>query len=276
MNEKNRNLAVRIGSAAVLLPLVLSLLWLGGDWSAGLMGAAAAICAWEYYTITQGKVSAAAGVGIALCLLAPIWAAGNPPRAGERLFWMVGGYFLFAWGFHLLRGPLAEAPTRVAHLITGMLYGALGLTALSLLRARNDGLSWVYCVLILTWGNDTSAYFVGRWLGRRKLYPEVSPNKTWEGAAGGLVGSLVGMLIARSTFFPALTIPDCLIAGAIGGAVGPIGDLCESMLKRAYHVKDSGKIIPGHGGLLDRLDALLFNAPAVFLYVNFFRGNSWS
>ncbi len=141
------------------------------------------------------------------------------------------------------------------------------------LSIRPDGWSWVLCALIVTWGNDTCAYFVGRLFGHRKLYPEVSPNKTWEGFAGGFVGSLVGMFVARGTFFPALSVPDCLWVGAIGGIVGPIGDLSESMLKRAYQVKDSGKLIPGHGGLLDRLDALLFNTPLIFLYANFLRGN---
>jgi phosphatidate cytidylyltransferase len=135
-----------------------------------------------------------------------------------------------------------------------------------------DGLAWVIAALVITWANDTAAYFAGRFLGRHKLYPEVSPNKTWEGFAGGLVGSVGGMSIARAFFFPVFTAADCLLLGVAGGILGPIGDLCESMLKRAYGVKDSGRIIPGHGGILDRIDALLFNAPLVFVYIKFLRG----
>jgi phosphatidate cytidylyltransferase len=135
-----------------------------------------------------------------------------------------------------------------------------------------DGNAWCVAALTITWSNDTSAYFAGRFLGRHKLYPEVSPNKTWEGFAGGMVGSVIGMFIARGFFFPVFTVTDCLLLGVFGGIFGPMGDLVESMLKRAYGVKDSGRIIPGHGGILDRIDALLFNAPLVFVYVTFFRG----
>jgi len=104
------------------------------------------------------------------------------------------------------------------------------------------------------------------------MAPAISPNKTWEGFAGGLVGSVGGMFIARAVAFPGLTPLDCSVLGLAGGLLGPLGDLSESQLKRAYQVKDSGKIIPGHGGLLDRVDALLFNAPAVYLYVTVVRG----
>jgi phosphatidate cytidylyltransferase len=86
------------------------------------------------------------------------------------------------------------------------------------------------------------------------------------------VGSVGGMFITRAFFYPVLTVTDCLVLGVAGGILGPIGDLCESMLKRAYGVKDSGRIIPGHGGILDRIDALLFNAPLVFVYITFVRG----
>jgi phosphatidate cytidylyltransferase len=151
------------------------------------------------------------------------------------------------------------------------LFGAVGLAALSALRVLSTGLAWVYCVLIVTWANDTCAYFAGRFLGKHKLYPAVSPNKTWEGFAGGMVGSVAGMFIARATFFPDLSPADCLLVGFIGGVFGPLGDFCESMIKRAYGVKDSGNVIPGHGGLLDRVDALLFNAPLIYAYVAYFR-----
>ena len=115
------------------------------------------------------------------------------------------------------------------------------------------------------------AYFFGRFLGKHKLYPEVSPAKTWEGFFGGFVGSIGFLFLQKAFFFSHLTVVDCLVLGILGGILGPAGDLCESMLKRAYGVKDSGTIIPGHGGMLDRIDALIFNGPMVLLYVQFVR-----
>lgn len=272
MNEKNKNLLVRIVSAVVLLPVVLFLLWKGGVYSAVLFGFAAAACASEYYTITLQRLSPASWVGIVMAGVIPFLPLRNPDHVGEAAFWLTAGVFFFGWTYHLIRGPLPEAPVRSAHLLTGYLYGAVGLTALSALRVQDGGMAWVICALVITWGNDTSAYFAGRFLGRHKLYVEVSPNKTWEGFFGGMVGSVGGMFIARAGFFPEFTATDCVVLGVVGGIAGPIGDLCESMLKRAYGVKDSGKIIPGHGGMLDRIDALLFNAPLVFIYVQFVRG----
>ena len=119
--------------------------------------------------------------------------------------------------------------------------------------------------LVITWGNDTAAYFFGRLFGKHRLYPEVSPNKTWEGFAGGFVGAVGFLFIQRQFFFPALTVLDCLVMGGLASVLGPPAICRESMLKRAYAVKDSGRIIPGHGGMLDRIDALIFNAPMVLL-----------
>lgn len=272
MNEKNKNLVLRIVSAVVLLPVVLFLLWKGGVYSAVLFAFAAGACASEYYTITLKGLSPAGWVGLVLAGAVPLLPLHNPEHPGEIAFWVTAGLFFFAWTYHLIRGPLPEAPVRSAHILTGFIYGAVGLTALSALRLREQGLSWVICALVITWANDTAAYFAGRFLGRHKLYVEVSPNKTWEGFFGGMVGSVGGMFIARAGFFPHFTVLDCVVMGVMGGIFGPIGDLCESMLKRAYGVKDSGKIIPGHGGMLDRIDALLFNAPLVFIYVHFVRG----
>ena len=273
MNEKNKNLAIRVTSALVLLPVILTLLFLGGLYSAGLLGVAAAVCAAEYYTIVYKRLWPAAWVGIGVALL-PLLPALAPLRFAEAAFWLVGGFFFFSWVYQLLAGgaALQEAPARAAHLVTGCLFGGVGMMALSATRLMEHGFWWVFAALVITWLNDTMAYFAGRFLGRRKLYPAVSPNKTWEGFLGGLLGSVVGLFILRAVAFPVLTVVDCLVLGVLGGLLGPMGDLCESMLKRAYGVKDSSRLVPGHGGMLDRIDALLFNAPLVFLYVSFVRG----
>ncbi|MFL5322117.1 MAG: phosphatidate cytidylyltransferase [Myxococcaceae bacterium] len=272
MTDKNKNLVLRIVSAIVLLPIVVFLLYKGGYYAAALIGVAAALCTYEYYLIVQKKLSPAGIVGVIAAGVLPILPVAAPQSAMEAAFWTVGGMFIFSWAYHLIRGPLGEAPTLSAHLITGLIYGSLGLTAVSAIRNIHDGLWWVICTLAITWLNDTFAYFFGRFLGKRKLYPAVSPNKTWEGFFGGLLGSLVAMFVIRAVFFKHLSVQDCLALGVIGGTFGPVGDLCESMLKRAYGVKDSGKILPGHGGMLDRIDALIFNAPLVFVYIRFVKG----
>jgi phosphatidate cytidylyltransferase len=272
VNDKNRNLVVRVASVAVLLPAVLALLIAGGWPAAALFAGAAAGCTFEYERITVpvfGVAQVAAVAGAALMALVAHW---RPAAFGSVAFCILAMVFFVAWITHLLVGPFAEAPVRSAHAVTGCLYGGLPMASLAALRPGAEGLQWVIAALVMTWANDTCAYFAGRLFGRHKLYPEVSPNKTWEGFFGGMAGSVAGMFIARWVALSALTAQDCVVLGLVGGVLGPLGDLCESMLKRAYQVKDSGWLIPGHGGLLDRVDALLFNAPALYLYVTVFRG----
>ena len=272
MNDKDRNLVLRIVSALVLLPIVIFLLYKGGWWTAVLLAGAAAICTSEYFQIVWKKLTPIAWVGMAGSALLPLLVVLSPKNAWAYAFFVIGGMFLLTWTYHLLRGPLAEAPVLSAHALTGLVYGGLGLMCVGALRLiPGKGLGWVIAVLVITWLNDTFAYFAGRFLGKHKLYVEVSPNKTWEGFFGGMVGSIAGMFILKAFFYSWLTVPDCLVVGLAGGIFGPIGDLAESMLKRAYKVKDSGKIIPGHGGLLDRIDALIFNGPMVLAWVQVIR-----
>ena len=138
-------------------------------------------------------------------------------------------------------------------------------------RDAPHGREWVLLAIALTFSNDTGAYFAGRALGRHKLYPAVSPAKTVEGGVGGMLAGLLVMLGARATLVPWLTVGDCLLAALPAGVIGPIGDLVESLIKRAFGVKDSGKLIPGHGGMLDRIDALLFVAAWLFVYSAYLR-----
>lgn len=272
MNDKNRNLLVRIVSALVLLPVVLFLLVKGGLGFTLLGGVVGAICASEYYGIVFKKLGPSAWAGVLVAGIMPLLPYLSSFEKGfTHAFWLISAYAMCSWAYHLIRGPLDDAPTRVAHLVNGVVLAGVGLTALIALRLLPDGIAWVIAALVMTWGQDTAAYFFGRFLGKRKLYPAVSPNKTVEGFIGGFVGAMGGLFIARAFFYPQFTVLDCVLLGIVGGLVGPVGDLSESMLKRAYGVKDSGKIIPGHGGLLDRADALLFNAPVLFAYVTFLR-----
>ncbi len=271
MTEKNKNLIIRLAVGLSLLPGVLYLIYRGDWFSGALFAFAAAVCTWEYLNITLKQLSPVAWLAVAASAGMPLLVVGAPFAAHKFIFGTTMLVFFAAWGYYLLKGPLAEGPLRAAHVLMGFTYGHIGVTSVASLRQMDSGAWWVVAALVITWANDTAAYFAGRLFGKHKLYPEVSPNKTWEGFAGGFVGSIGGMFILRTFFWSELSAVDCLVLGAAGAVLGPAGDLCESMLKRAYGVKDSGRIIPGHGGMLDRIDALIFNAPMVLMYAQFVR-----
>ncbi|MBV9923705.1 MAG: phosphatidate cytidylyltransferase [Acidobacteria bacterium] len=128
-------------------------------------------------------------------------------------------------------------------------------------------LSYFFLVLM---GSDTGAYFAGRALGRHKLAPKVSPGKTWEGAVGGMVASLLAAALSHYWFFPEVSLPVLLGLAALMNVLGVVGDLTESALKRGANAKDAAQILPGHGGLFDRLDSLLFNAPLLYYFALFY------
>lgn len=182
------------------------------------------------------------------------------------VFWLSTGFIAFAIRFLFSVRDIKQSATEVALLCTGFAYVPLLLSHLVLLRNLPNGVSWIFLMLLIVMSGDTSAYYVGSSLGKRKLYPIVSPNKSVEGAIGGLCGSVVGTVIAKVSFFPELTVVDCLATALVMGSLGQVGDLFESLLKRSFGVKDSGTIIPGHGGILDRLDSVLFAAPAMYYY----------
>lgn len=137
------------------------------------------------------------------------------------------------------------------------------------LRALPGGIKWIFLLVLVTWGGESAAYLVGSLVGRHRLAPVVSPAKTVEGALAQLLVSPLAALAGRWWFFPGFTLADALSVGILLGVLGQAGDLAESFLKRSCHAKDTGALIPGHGGLLDRLDSLLFNTPALYYYARF-------
>jgi phosphatidate cytidylyltransferase len=164
---------------------------------------------------------------------------------------------------------IRQSAGEVALLLMGFLYVPFLLGHLVLLRGAPHGTQWVFLLLVIVMAGDSAAYYVGSSLGKSKLYPIVSPNKSMEGALGGVAGSIGGALMAKFTFFPELALLEAVVAALLFGVLGQLGDLFESLLKRSFGVKDSGAIIPGHGGVLDRLDSILFAAPAAFYYAYF-------
>ncbi len=148
----------------------------------------------------------------------------------------------------------------------GLTCGCLGALGQTQLPGATDRGDMVILAMVAVYVGDISAFYGGRAFGKRKLAPVISPNKTWEGAAAGLLGSVCGALLAPLWFAQALSVRDALVLGLLLGVVGILGDLSESLLKRAAGVKDSGALLPGHGGMLDRADSLLFAAPALYWY----------
>ncbi len=167
--------------------------------------------------------------------------------------------------------PLHNASVHLGWLIATPIYVGGALATVDILRDFPPTGAWVLLAFGLAWASDTSAYFVGRKFGKTKLAPRISPKKTLEGAGGGLAGSVIFSAI-MSTFIPALPVLDAIALGLVAGTAGQGGDLFESVLKRSSGVKDSGGILPGHGGLLDRVDALVFTAPAAWAYGTFIAG----
>jgi phosphatidate cytidylyltransferase len=156
--------------------------------------------------------------------------------------------------------------SRVGKVILGVMYVPLLMSHFILIRQEPEGIRWIFFILVLAFSGDIAAYYVGRGIGRRKLLPEVSPGKTVEGTIGLFAGSIIGCILFRQLFFPILPVLHTVILGLVGSVAGQLGDLCESALKRTAGVKDSGTLLPGHGGILDRLDCLMFITPFVYYY----------
>jgi phosphatidate cytidylyltransferase len=164
--------------------------------------------------------------------------------------------------------PVEGAALRTGYLIGGPIYVG-SLAHVLLLHQLPHGGAWVLLSMFLAWLSDTFAYFAGVFFGKHKLYPKLSPKKTVEGSLGGLLGSVVGALALSATLLPELRTLDAVLLAIVAGALGQAGDLFESLLKRSTGVKDSGAILPGHGGLLDRVDALIFTSMTTWLYASY-------
>ncbi len=244
----------RIASAAILAPVGLAALFVGGMvWDIVIALAAAGVC-FEWGGISSTPPRARIALIAAVVLVTACGAFGHPRLA---LVILAGAMAL------LLVLRRAGAATSC-----GAAYVALPALALVWLRAQPSGLAIVLLVMLTVWSSDTGAYIVGRAIGGPKLAPAVSPSKTWSGAAGGLLAAcLLGALFAvlRATHAPMHRVGDTILLACLLGIASQIGDLAESAAKRHFGVKDSGRLIPGHGGLLDRLDGLMAAAPTAAL-----------
>ncbi len=256
-------LALRLASAVIGIPVVLGAVWLGGPWFIGLAGAVAALGLLEYHRLAKAATKTFPFLlTIALALGIAVAAASSGAHLAIAL--AAGIAATLALHFAIWRGvSLVHRALGVA----GPFYLAAPLTLAVLLREGDDGLEWVMTAILCTFAVDTAAYAVGKVLGKRPLAPRVSPGKTWEGTAGGILGG-VGAALGLTLI---LELPvDLWQAGVFGlllGLAAVAGDLAESGLKRAAGAKDSGVLVPGHGGALDRMDSLLATITVTYLWV---------
>ncbi|MBK8013206.1 MAG: phosphatidate cytidylyltransferase [Deltaproteobacteria bacterium] len=260
-------MATRIISALVALPLVILVVQLGGWTFAALILAVGAVCLWEFagMVLPGDKLgrSATVGVGLAMLLLGLVGRFSGGDAVGWFCLAPIGllTFFLFR------TGDMATVASRAGLACLAVLWAGILLVGTAAVRFLPRGEAWLYLVCVLAWGSDTGAYFTGRFLGKRKLYEKVSPKKTWEGAVGGVVVATAGaFLLMWALGAPNIPIGHLVVLAPVAAAFGQVGDLSESLLKRSMGVKDSGRIMPGHGGLLDRVDAVLFIGPILFLY----------
>ena len=152
----------------------------------------------------------------------------------------------------------------------GLMYLPFLLSTFVQVRAvENTGLQWLFLTLVLTWSADSGAYFAGRFFGKNKLFERVSPKKTIEGVIGGVILSTLVSYFFCATWLPMVPVVSTIAIGVVWALLSVVGDLVESMMKRAFGVKDSGNIMPGHGGVIDRLDSLLFTFPATWLFIQY-------
>lgn len=220
----------------------------------------------EYYRITKPyRPVALAGIVSVLLMLYFGWWGTPTGVLGALALGLALAFVMVSWG-----GPRPGVTARMAVTAMGPLWVGLGFACLLMMRRLPEGMSLVLIVLFGTWAGDTFAYFVGRYFGSTPMAPRLSPKKTWEGFAGGLLGTVIAVILiallagAVRPDTPGVSSSQALLIGLVIAVVGPIGDLFESLIKRDVQVKDAGRFLPGHGGVLDRFDALIFSSVAIF------------
>jgi phosphatidate cytidylyltransferase len=256
-------LVQRLITAAIGIPLVAAAIWVGDGLLAAVVALAACVATVEFAVARQAA-------RVPLSVLAAAGAAVLPAGAyaGEEYFLgaIIAVIVLLSAAFTLTDDPSGDVHHWLWGLGTALYFGGLS-AYFVLLREIPDGRDLLFFTVLTVWATDTGAYFIGRTLGRHKLAPAISPGKTIEGTLGSLVTGFVAVFVLDVVLDLRLDIEDLIALGLILPPVIGVGDLAESALKRALAIKDSSGLVPGHGGIADRIDSLLFAAPAVYYYL---------
>lgn len=259
------NLISRVVVGAIGLPLVLGLVWLGGWWLYMLVLLAALVAVHEFVTVARPLRPLAPAVYLCVALALTV-------AETSGVVWMLGGMlstFVFAFAASALAKTRAPSTVAIAATVLGATWIGFGLGHLLLLREIHvHGRLLAFTMLLTVWAADTFAYVGGRLIGRHKMAPTMSPGKTWEGfVIGSLVGIFVSFVALYQTRHTYLSVWQAVVLGVVVVLAAVVGDLFESMVKRDMQVKDTGRLLGGHGGILDRVDALLFAGPAAYYLV---------
>jgi phosphatidate cytidylyltransferase len=260
------DLAMRVASAVVIFGLFLGSLLLGGWWFAAFVILAMIVSTGEFYaTVRSEEIRPLALFG----LLGVVFMGVGAQLTGAAAIAGWAAAFAVVTILFLTLSPRRQPLEDASVTIGGMVW--VGLLSFAVLIAQGPHpVAYILFVVLIVAANDTGAYFVGRALGRRKLSPVISPKKTWEGLIGGFIAGLViASILATFPAWETIGIAKALVAGAVVGVIAPLGDAVESMVKRSLGVKDMGSVLPGHGGMLDRIDGFLFVVPAIYFL---FRG----
>ena len=264
----------RLASAAVGLPVLLGAVWLGGAWFAGIVFIAAAIAVLELARLVNmwgDRFHPAIPLTLTMVMLISGLSRGLTAATGNY-----GAYLdIAAIGICPLAGWVLGSTRRVQFfdsspvmILRISIYLGLSLYyALQIRFLEDGGREWTLLLLLVVFATDTCAYLVGRAIGRTPLAPSISPNKTREGAVAGLAGAVAASVLGNSLLGLGAIMWEAAALGLIIGVLGQLGDLAESRIKRKADVKDSGWLIPGHGGILDRLDSIVYVLPATHLFI---------
>lgn len=273
------NLGARLLTAAIAAPLILLLLFKGSNeaWYF-LVLLATGLATYELCSMTHPGDRIGRGTCTAMSM-GVSWVLYHYSHDARVLLTLIllqpiAGLMLALWRL----GDMNAAALKAMSSVASPLYVGGMLSCVALMRRDGGELGpfYVLLALMLSWLADTGGYFFGRFLGQggKKLHPRVSPKKTVIGFWGSLFGALVSVGIAKAWYMKTAPIVELVVLALVAGSLGQLGDLVESMIKRSTGIKDSGTIIPGHGGLLDRIDALLIVAPIVYLYTTWWQGHA--
>ncbi|MEG2353256.1 MAG: phosphatidate cytidylyltransferase [Clostridium sp.] len=258
----------RYVGAIVLAPFLI-FLFMGGIYLKLLLGVVALMGMYEFYSVVKNKgINCFYPLGYLACVIYFVFL--NNMYQSNNLM-----YLVIALTFIVMCVPVINSKYNFidsAVTVVGFIYIAIFFSFISLLEQKQYGDYLIWLIFIIAWLGDTSAYYSGRMFGKRKLAPKLSPHKTIEGSIGGLIGAIIGSLLFGSIiskFGVNINIYHYAIIGLLGGVFGQIGDLVASAIKRYVKVKDYSNLIPGHGGILDRFDSILFVSVVVFYYVTF-------